>query len=192
MRWWQVLAERDSQDPAVQEALLAIAYTQQRRRANDEAKRAYQAAISRYETETKRLAELEAALRATEVDPLSVLNKKAKPQEFASLRASHRFVQQLDDIESLQKTGQELETLGSRISQLPEKSMSSIGPQRADELRRRWQAKLSTHGELHAAAVAELRKMCLDDLQQRQTQQKAYLSRALLSLAVLYDKGSAP
>lgn len=188
IRWWRVLAARPTEDSAVQEALLAIAYTQQRRRVFDDATRSYQTAIQRLEEETRRLTALEAALRAPESDPLSVLNSQATVKDFATLRSSHRFVQQLAELDALKQSATELQMLGQRLDRLD----SSADPERLRELRARREAQMNVQAATQNAAVTGLRKLCLDELQQKQEKLKTYLSRALLSLAVLYDKRSAP
>lgn len=184
IRPWQALARRAAHDPAVQEALLASAYAQQKRGATTEAEQAYRLAITRYEAESARLAALKAALQVPEADPVAVADSQARPDEFAVLRGSHRYVQALAGREQLQQTERELDAISLRLKRATASATAGLLV-RAQQQR---EATLATRRALDR----NLRQWLLEDLAERHNRLNQYHSRARIALAQIYDKRSAP
>jgi hypothetical protein len=183
LRPWRELARRDVQDPAVQEALLAIGYAHERRGAPVEAEQAYRTAVARYEAETARLAALADALRAPAADPLMVLARQAHPDEFASLRADQRYTEMAVQRESLQQIARRLADSRARLQRLSQNE----SPRHA-ELHERL-ARLEDEVAAACAVLdALLRDQLLQALGERRTRLDHYHSRARLALAQLYDR----
>jgi hypothetical protein len=188
LRPWRELARRDVQDPAVQEALLAVGYAQEKRGAPAEAEQAYRAAVARYEAENARLAALAAALRAPAADPLAVLAGQARPGEFAVLRASQPYAEAVAQRESLQQIAARLAEGRKRLERLPQDEAS---PRHA-ELRERLARLDAELTATRAALDASLRGLLLQELGERRTRLDHYHSRARLALAQLYDRKTRP
>ncbi|HXG29766.1 MAG TPA: hypothetical protein VNJ47_13075 [Nevskiales bacterium] len=167
---WQVLTQRGTQDPAVQEALLASAYAQQRLRAWDQAAAAYRHAIQRYEAEVARLRALETALRESSGDPRPLVQRLAQPGEFIEAQASARYARVEDELDILHYCEDEL----------------------AGSVTHPRDTRTAGHQAIFAGARAavhdELRRLYLDDLERRRVRLNTYLARALFSLAVLQDR----
>jgi hypothetical protein len=166
---WQVLTQRGTHDPAVQEALLASAYAHQRLRAKDQAAAAYRHAIQRYEAEVARLHALEDALRESSGDPRPFVQRLARPGEFIETWAGSRYARVEGELDILQYCEDEL--------------AGSVTTPR-DTRNARYRAILAS---ARAAAHDELRRLYLDDLKRRRERLGTYLTRALFSLAVLQD-----
>jgi hypothetical protein len=167
---WQVLAQRGTQDPAVQEALLASAYAHQRLRAKDQAAAAYRHAIQRYEAELGRLRALETALRESSGDPRPLVQRLAQPGEFIEAQAGSRYARVEDELHILQYCEDEL-------------AGTVTNPRDTRNARHR-----AIFAGAREAAHEELRRLYLDDLKRRRERLNTYLARALFSLAVLQDR----
>jgi hypothetical protein len=185
LRPWQVLGRRGAHDPAVQEALLAAGFAQQKRRALPEAEQAYRLAIRRYEEETTRLAALEASLRAPDSDPVAVVGRDARAGEFAALRGSDRYVRALAARDDLQQAERTLATAAARLERW---AAAGTAPERVAALGERTQRLQADARATRRALNGTLRQWLLEDLAQRHARLDQYHSRARLALALLYDQ----
>jgi hypothetical protein len=184
LRPWQVLARRDAHDPAVQEAMLASGYAHQKRHADAEAEQAYRAAIKRYEAESSRLATIEAALRQPQADPVAVVDSQARPDEFATLRSSHRYVRAIAGRDTLRQTEGELAAISRNLERLTVSADSAQPSELRDRVQQQHDAILTAQRALNQ----NLRQWLLDDLTKRRDRLNQYHSRARLALAQIYDK----
>jgi hypothetical protein len=186
LRPWQVLARRSAHDPAVQEALLAAGFAQQKREAQADAGQAYRLAVERYETESRRLDALQAALQAE--DPVAVVKRQALPGEFAALRGSRQYMQALDELDAVQQSAQMLDALEGRLARLA----TDRQPERQDELRTRLRQLRLASMDLHDGPTRNLRQWLLDDVRERRARLDQYHARARLALARIYDQSRSP
>ncbi|HXG28706.1 MAG TPA: hypothetical protein VNJ47_07650 [Nevskiales bacterium] len=177
LRPWRELARRDVQDPAVQEALLAMGYAHEKRGAPAEAEQAYRAAVARFETETARLTALASALRDPAQDPLQALARHARPREFATLRSSREVTRLLELYDALRQV---------------EARVAGAGPSVPAELQDRLTRLNAETAAVRSSVDAELRRRLLDELGARRTRLDHYHSRARLALAQLYDRKARP
>ncbi len=170
---WRELSLRGTHDSAVQEALLAIGYAYEQLEDYRQAVGAYQHAVQRYASELTRLKEFSDALRAPNANPITAIKQLARRGEFGTLRSSHQYVQMAADLRTLDAA--------QRIVANERKQFDRAT---ASEQQR----EITT--ELRAAVLARLRKAVADDVETRTQRLAAYLLRARIALAALYEQGA--
>ncbi|MGH8453628.1 MAG: hypothetical protein ACRES4_01280 [Nevskiales bacterium] len=186
LRPWLVLNQRQSHDPAVQEAALAIGYAYDQLGEYRQAESAYRQAVQRYEQELRRLDALETALRASVDDAWTIVEQQARPDEFRTVRGSGRFGRILADLDSIQKGAQELQDIRVRRERFtPSGHAQHTG---LESLWARWQKQDESLATTRAALNDKLKKLCLEDLAERRARLRQYLPRAVLGLGLLYDR----
>ncbi len=182
---WQVLVQRGTHDPAVQEALLAIAYAQTRLKRYEEAGIAYRQAIQRYDVEIQRLDVLLSEFQKPATDPQGLLERQAQPAEFAELRSSRAYAAAADELNDLLAASFELSEI-QRSFRRESPGNPLMGPLSGpfwgqhEQLTRQVRAR-------RAELNARISQMCADDTKARRIRLKKYLAGASLGLAKLYD-----
>jgi hypothetical protein len=186
LRPWLVLNQREAYDPAVQEAVLAVAYAYEKLGEYHRAESAYRDTVQRYELELRRLDALETALRAPEADTQIILERQARPGEFMSVRGSGRFGQTLAGLDSLRESAQALQDIRTRMERFsPSEDAQRQG---LGQLHARWQKQDESLAVTRATLNNNLKKLCLEDMAERRARLRQYLSRAVLGLGLLYDR----
>ncbi len=183
---WLLLSRRKARDPAVQEALLATGYAYEQLGARAQAQAAYQRALNRYQEELKRLDKLTGALRKPDADPLAVLGQQAYRDEFSAWRSSQAFDQAVVDVETLQRCTKDLEAARGRMDKL--RASGEAQRRRLAELRGEWGQQRALVKATRAALRLALQKQSLAQIDEQRERLNAYLVRARIALAGVYER----
>ncbi len=195
---WLKLSKRDSADPLVQDALLAVPYGFGKLNAYKQALQYYQQALSVFELELERVGKVEkqvdngdmvrtlaAAFSDDDVlerDVLSALPKASGASHLWQLFSTHEFQEML---RSYVRTGQSLKKITDWTSQV--KVDDSLPPASREALLTRAATLEIRLNTLSGKLQAHMQSLASQELAQRRKRIQAYTDETRFSIAQIYD-----
>lgn len=206
---WTQLLQRDTMDPAVQEALLALPYSLDRLGAHADAEHGYEQAITALNTTRGHLDAAIAAVRKgqllaemTDADlqtesgwTWQLKNLPGLNEAFylSNLLGEHRFQQALKDYRDARLLNQHLDDWQKRLQALPADAAAALPAERRPETLLTRIAALRPQTQTAAtAAQTRVETLAIDELQAQKQLAERYVVAARLALGRLYDLRDSP
>ncbi|MCF6212171.1 MAG: tetratricopeptide repeat protein [Gammaproteobacteria bacterium] len=195
---WLRLSKRDSADPWVQDALLAVPYGFGKLNAYKQALQYYQQALSVFEVELERVGKVEEQVDNGDMlrtlatgfgvddvldrDVLPALPKASGASHLWQLFSTHEFQELL---RSYVRTGQSLKKITRWTSQV--KADDSLPPASREALLNRAATLETRLTTLSGKLQAHMQSLALQELAQRRKRIQAYSAETRFSIAQIYD-----
>ncbi|MGH8453136.1 MAG: tetratricopeptide repeat protein, partial [Nevskiales bacterium] len=184
------LSQREIQDPAVQEALLAVGYLYGQLGSSRAAIRAYQRAISLYESEIAALDGLLAKVANPETDLQDLTDNTDFMRETPALGSSRPYARITFDLESIRRSVEEHRATASWIErQIPSTERRR---QLVSHVRTEWEIQNQAIAQTRSSLNSALREKTRTELVLKRERLIQYLAHARLAAARIYDEQRPP